>query len=41
MITFGGSAVILAAAVAAVLLNIGLGDEVFAARIVSGLIGCL
>ena len=41
MIVWSGSVAIAAAAMLTVALNVALGDEVFAARLVAGLTGCL
>jgi hypothetical protein len=41
MIVWSGSLAIAAAAMLTLALNVALGDEVFAARLVAGLTGCL
>ena len=41
LITWGGGTAILAAAVAALALNVLFGETVFAARLLTGLAGCL
>ena len=41
LVTYAGSAVIAAATVLALALTVARGEEVFAARLISGLAGCL
>ncbi len=41
VVVWSGGAALAAAAVAAIVLTIALGEEVFAARLIAGLTGCL
>ena len=40
-ITWGGGGIILAAGAAALVLNVVMGESIFAARLVAGLVSCL